>query len=196
MTGILLAGGQSKRMGTDKAFLLYRHKQLFEYPLDILKAFCDEILISSSDPRFMATGYPVIPDAFPGKGPMAGLFTCLSRAKSSGSLVLSCDLPLMDPAFIYFLIDRSMKFPITIGTNRQGKPEPMAGIYEKEILPAMESLLIDGKNKLQGLLAKTRVQYIHPEKEGFDPDQIYLNINKPEDLTKLQNIPKGNGEIR
>lgn len=195
MTGILLAGGQSKRMGTDKAFLLYRHKQLFEYPLAILTAFCDEILISSSDPRFKSTGYLVIPDAFPGKGPMAGLFTCLSRAKSSRSLVLGCDLPLMDPAFIHLLIDRSMEFPITIGTNRQGKPEPMAGIYEKEIMRTLESLLMEGKNKLQDLFAMTRAQYIHPEKEGFDPDRMYININKPEDLIKLQNIPEDNGEI-
>lgn len=186
MTGILLAGGQSKRMGKDKAFLEYKHRKLYEYPLSILTGLCDEILISSNDPRFELTGYQVIPDIFPGQGPMAGIFTCLSSARYPRSLVLGCDLPLMDPRFIQLLVSRSeQNFPVTAGLNKENKPEPLAGIYDKSLLDLMKSLLEEEKNKLRILLEMIPVQYINPTNEGYDPEVIYFNINSPRDIQNL-----------
>ena len=194
MTGILLAGGESKRMGTDKAFLEFNKRKLFEYPLAILTSLCNEILISSADSRYEITGFPVIPDKYPGQGPMAGIYTCLSIAKYPKSLILSCDLPMMDEAFIKLIVDRSKDFSATMGRNRKGKPEPMAGVYKKSLAHALETSLKKGENKLQTLFEMVNTQYIDPSHEGFDPDLIYLNVNSPKDFQYLINHPPNIGK--
>ena len=128
ISGILLAGGKSKRMGEDKAFIKYRKKELFRYPLEILEYFCDEIIISSSNPSFNNTGYLICPDEVPGLGPIGGINTCLKKTKNEYSIVLSCDTPLLDHPTINELIKNIANYNIVVAVNSTGHPESLVGL--------------------------------------------------------------------
>ena len=133
MTGILLAGGKSKRMGIDKAFIDFQGRKLYEYPLNILREFCIDVIISSSDKRFKNTGYDVIPDIIDNIGPIGGIYTCLQKIKDQKALIMSCDIPFITAEFIRILSSISGEHDITIGVNKNKQLEPLVGIYNKRI---------------------------------------------------------------
>jgi molybdenum cofactor guanylyltransferase len=86
ITGIILAGGQSSRMGTDKAMLQIDGKTLMERAIEICKPICHEILISSNNPKHENFGFTVIPDEIKNCGPMGGIYSCLKNLKPTGIL--------------------------------------------------------------------------------------------------------------
>lgn len=188
MTGILLAGGQSKRMGEDKAFLEFKGKYLYTYPLEVLRKSCDEILVSSNNERFREEGHTIIKDIYQNTGPMGGIFSCLKKANTQKSVVLSCDLPMISYDFIRFLSEKSDNFLITIGQNKKALPEPLAGIYDQSIREKMERLLLSGNFRMSSLVKGPEIQIIDIEKAGFNSDRLYFNVNSPFDIQKLRDI--------
>jgi molybdopterin-guanine dinucleotide biosynthesis protein A len=188
MTGILLAGGKSTRMGEDKAFLKFRGKYLYTYPLAILRHFCSEILISSSDERFRKDGFEVVKDEYKDSGPLGGIYSCLQRAGSEKSIVLSCDLPLVTKEFIEMLLSESGNSLICLGKNKRDMPEPLAGIYDKSLLPVMKTQLLSGNYKMSNLLTGNRHSILDVEKRGFDSDRIFFNVNSPSDIEHLKEL--------
>ena len=86
-TGIILAGGKSERMGTDKGMVKFRNKFLVEYPLEALKPSCPTILISSNNDDYRIFGYPIIQDLVSDTGPMGGIYSCLLNSESHYNLV-------------------------------------------------------------------------------------------------------------
>ena len=184
MTGILLAGGRSSRMGADKAFLKFRGRPLYKYSLDILEALCPEILISSSDQRFSGSGHRLVPDKIPGIGPLGGIYSCLSETRESRALILGCDMPGMNIDFIKVLIEQSKNHLLTVGKNQEDRVEPLAGIYHKELLEIMSNQIEKGIYKMSKLLESVHAKIIDPAESGFDPQILYRNINRPSDLEK------------
>ena len=104
-TGILLAGGSSSRMGTDKGMVEFQGKKLAEYALDLLSRFCDEIIISTGNPEYAGFGFRIIPDQLPGKGPLSGLAATLPLSSNEWNLVLGCDMPYTNSALFEFLLE-------------------------------------------------------------------------------------------
>ncbi len=186
MTGILLAGGKSSRMGEDKAFLSWKGRKLYSYPMELLELFCSEILVSSSDERFLDDGYRIIPDMIQNIGPLGGIYSCLKKAKFDRSLVLSCDNPLISKEFIDILVLNSRDYMITAGKNRDHLPEPLSGIYNKNVLDVMNRQINTGDNKMSNLLKHKNVNIIDLVVYGLDPDTVYFNVNTLEDLKKLR----------
>ena len=88
ITGIILSGGQSTRMGTDKALLQINEKTLLENAIEICKPVCKEILISSNNPEHEKFGYKIIPDEIKNCGPLGGIYTCLKNSNTEWDL---CD---------------------------------------------------------------------------------------------------------
>jgi molybdopterin-guanine dinucleotide biosynthesis protein A len=95
ITGILLAGGMSRRFGQDKGKIKIGDRYLYRYALDTLEQVCDEILISTCNELYDWGNYTSVCDEIPGIGPMGGIFTCLKQSGSEINIVLSCDLPLV-----------------------------------------------------------------------------------------------------
>lgn len=175
-------------MQTDKAFLEFNGKLMYEYPLSVLENLCDEIIISSSNERFREKAYICIPDLIENIGPIGGIYTGLSFAGSQKSLVLSCDIPLVSIELGKILIRKSENSRITVGINRAGLPEPLAGVYDKTLIKEIEELIRKGNYKTNYLLKGESVNLIDIEKEGFNSDRIYFNVNSLSDLTKLRQI--------
>lgn len=186
MTGILLAGGKSSRMGKDKAFLSWKGRKLYTYPMQLMEEFCSEILVSSSDERFLDEGYRIIPDIIQDIGPLGGIYTCLNKAKFDRSLVLTCDNPLISKKFIGKLLINSKDYLITIGKNSEHLPEPLSGVYNKKVLKLMKQQINSGDNKMSNLLDHPGVNIIDPKDYGLDPDIIFFNVNTLKDLEKLR----------
>ncbi|MCB9014065.1 MAG: molybdenum cofactor guanylyltransferase [Bacteroidales bacterium] len=182
LSGILLAGGKSSRMGTDKAFIPYENRFLYEYSLKILENFCSEIIISSSDNRFKATQYKCYPDEQPGLGPITGLYTCLKRIKNDSALVLPCDLPFINRETVQYLIAQKGSNEITVALNHDQKAEPLVGIYSRSLLPLLEKMIREQNFKMQNLLRIASAKLISiPDV----PVNAFRNINTREDLDRI-----------
>jgi molybdopterin-guanine dinucleotide biosynthesis protein A len=188
MTGILLAGGKSKRMGNSKAFIRFKGKLLYEYPLEVLKKHCTEILISSSDKRFRSTGYPVVTDIIQSAGPLGGIYTCLRKIKTEKALILSCDTPFVSSSFAELIINNSRDTAVTVGINQNGQIEPLAGVYDKNVLSFLEEMIDENDYKVNHLFDRLRVKYIDPSLEGMDPEKLFFNVNYPADLEEAKKI--------
>ena len=94
ITGILLAGGMSHRMGKEKGFIRIGPKYLYQYALQVLDNLCDEVLISTCKEGLFLEKYPLVCDEIPGIGPMGGINTCLKQSSNEINVVLSYDMPL------------------------------------------------------------------------------------------------------
>ncbi len=185
ISGILLAGGKSSRMGEDKAFMIYRGKELYRYPLGILEYFCDEIIISSDNKSFNNTNYKVYPDKEPHLGPMGGLNTCLNKIQNNYAIVLSCDTPGIDVDSINELVQLTNNQSIIVGMNADEKPEALAGIYNKNCILSIGSLINSGNYRMSELLKLEDAYYHKFSYPETKLRRIFFNINTKEDYKKL-----------
>jgi molybdopterin-guanine dinucleotide biosynthesis protein A len=96
ITGILLAGGQSSRMGHDKGMIRLGKFLMYQYPLKVLESLCDEILISTCKPLEIEEDYEQVCDKITGIGPIGGVVTCLEKSANELNIILSYDLPLVN----------------------------------------------------------------------------------------------------
>ena len=176
-------------MGTEKAILPLGGKLLYEYPLKVLEYFCDEILISSDSALLKKKcHYPFIRDEEPGLGPLMGIYSCMKNISNPVALILSCDNPNVSIEFIDHLLLHSDNSTITIGIGPGGLPEPLSGIYKKEIIPLVRSLLENGNYRLSTLIQKTKTCLVDPSIAGFVPEQLFMNINTREDFEHIKQI--------
>ncbi len=186
ISGILLAGGRSKRMGVNKAFLKFKGKELYTYPLDVLRRFCDDIVISAPARTFPPDfPYPVVPDIFPGKGPLAGIHSGLRKVRHDRTLVLSCDIPFISAEFIGDLQNKMGDAPAIAGIGTDGRPESLAAIYLTSLQPLMEEQLNAGKLRMTDFLMLIHAKLISTIELGYDPGRLFFNINTKEDLLRI-----------
>ena len=104
ITGVILAGGKSSRMGTDKGLLELNGKPLIQYAIDTLKSIGLEIIIISNNSDYEQFGFPVYPDIIPDKGPIGGVYTALSYSSTEKNLIVSCDTPFLSKKLLNYLI--------------------------------------------------------------------------------------------
>ena len=180
LSAIILAGGKSKRMGTDKTQLIYNNKTLLEHTIDLLLPFSTDILISGTIRQ--QTGYPVIPDEIQDVGPLGGLYTCLTQIKNKQAIVLPADMPLLTHHIIEYLI-HSADFNKNVNifkTNEQW--QTLVGIYSKDILPLIKDQIKEKNYKLRHLLQKSSLHLI----DGSKFAKQFINVNSPDQWRKLQ----------
>ena len=148
MNGFVLAGGRSKRMGTDKALLHYGGRPLIEHAVDLLRAAGVDPHIVGARPDLDAYA-PVIEDLRPGCGPLGGIEVALASSNSDANLFLPVDLPLLPPVFLRYLLERasitgaSATIP-TLG----GRHEPLCAVYRRDLLAGIRRSLESGNYKV------------------------------------------------
>ncbi len=190
MSGILMAGGQSSRMGRDKGFISLGGRMLYQFPLRVLEALCDEILISSCNDFPHAEGHRVVCDEISGIGPIGGLYTCLKKARHHLCLVISYDMPLVKPALFRHLLQQRKDEDIVVPVHEGHRFEPLCGLYHKNALQAMEAQIKQGSYALHQLFAgpNYRLVPVGPELAFYSPN-LFLNINEKKDLDQLSALP-------
>jgi molybdopterin-guanine dinucleotide biosynthesis protein A len=184
---VLLAGGESRRMGGDKATLLFQGKPLWQIQLDLLhKLDSAEILVSArTDPAWRPVDVQFVADAFPSRGPLSGLAASLDRIRTSHLLALAIDMPWMTEKYLKVLcaeIEPGLGVVPKIGD----RVEPIAAIYPREAMIDFRKALIGADLSLQrlvrDLVAGDKVREIPVPEHA---KKLFLNVNAPSDLPRL-----------
>jgi len=157
---VLLAGGRSSRMGTDKALLPVAGRPLWQRQVEVLRAAGAGEIIFSARPEqtWVPAGARVVRDPVPDAGPLSGIAAALAMCGETHLAVLAVDLPRMEPAWFARLLATCTPGVGAVG-RRDGFYEPLAAIYPRELLPAAEAALTRGDYSLQRLLTGAADQF-------------------------------------
>jgi molybdenum cofactor guanylyltransferase len=188
LTAFILAGGQSRRMGKNKAMEPVAGTPLICHAIRIVMAITTDLFIVGPPESCQDWGFPVIPDGVISRGPISGILTALKNSHSSLNLILACDMPQIPTEFLRLLLEKIGPAPAVIFRHPDGKAEPLCGIYSRQILPEMENAYNSGDFSLQTLLNRMSVRWIETgELPGnLDPNQIFRNVNSPADLHSFE----------
>jgi molybdopterin-guanine dinucleotide biosynthesis protein A len=181
ITGIILAGGQSSRMGTDKAMLQINGKALLEKAIEICRPVCHEILISSNNSDHENFGYIIIPDEIKNCGPIGGIFSCLKKSETNWNFVISVDSAFVTEDFVQFLISETGVFDAVVPIHENGK-EPLVAVYHKSCVPAILEQLKLKDYKMHHLLNVLNTKFTNADSWVKKYPAIFKNLNRPEDF--------------
>lgn len=189
VTGIILAGGKSSRMGTEKGLQELCGKSLISYAIEVLSVFCSEIIISSSSDAYQSLGFRVVADEFPGIGPMGGIYSALKQSKTEKTLVLSCDLPFVSVELLSHILKNSEGYQVAVPWEGNRHYEPLCGFYRSSVLDQMDSFIQKGNYKLPDLFEEISINrlIINSELELYR-EHLFLNVNSKHDLLTAENL--------
>ena len=183
ITGIILAGGKSKRMGTDKASIKLNKKTLLENSVELLRPFCETILISSNNSEHKITETKTVPDEIADCGPIGGVYSCLKESKTDWNFVISVDSALVKLQFVKHLISEIEDFDAVVPIHSKGK-EPLIALYNKNCLFEIEKIIRSGDFKMLNLLNSINTKWVDSQNWVEKYPKLFHNINRPEDLEK------------
>lgn len=175
-TAVILAGGESQRMGLDKSMLPVDGRPLIGHIADQLAFFPERLIGSSDAARYAFLQIPVVPDRQPGRGPLMGILACVDRAGHELSFVTGCDIPTLDAHFVLSLLARAQGADIVMPRLPDGRLEPLLAVYRKTVVPVAEAVLARGGRRIVELLDHLRVHYVSGEAPAW-----YRNLNTVED---------------
>lgn len=184
ITAILLAGGKSQRMGTDKGLLELNGKTFIQHICDALQPIVgDSILIISANKAYDALGFSRVEDIIENKGPVGGLFTGLQASKTRLNLVLSVDVPLVSTELLEWLVkNHDDRFWVT-QTKFAEKTSPLIAVYDRQMGNVFEEHLTVDQLKLRKVIEQVKHQtVVVPEKWS----QQLQNINTQEEYQKIK----------
>ena len=181
-SAIILAGGKSSRMGTDKGLVEFNGKKMIEHILDVIKYLTDEILIVSNNPDYKKFEFPVAEDIYKECGPLGGIHAGLSKSTTPWSFVIGCDMPYITSGFLEFLILQLPQPCDAIVPVHDEKVEPLCALFNRTALPKMESLLLKNELKMQEVVTKLNSKFVDVPMNHFLASMIFKNINSRVDL--------------
>lgn len=187
-SGIVLAGGQSRRMGRDKALLELDGRSLLTRTAEVMARVAGEVLVVGRDslPPDVALAR-AIPDVRPGLGPIGGLLTGLDRIESERCLVVGVDMPFLDPHLLGFLIESASGAAATVPLV-EGRAQPLHAVYSRSILPVIQAQIGAGDYSMRSLLANLDVCWIgEAVLRVHDPHlRSFLNVNDAEEWLRIR----------
>ena len=199
IAGLLLAGGQSDRMGQDKRYIIYNGKPLILIACEKLVAVCDEVTVLVADQNDVGKLQAHLPadmkfiiDAWPNQGPMGALITGLDSMSHSMGLLMPVDMPLMTTDFLFRLRDFAQsaenQYDAIIPMHNQ-IPQVTLGIYKKNITQELNDLFQVGERSLFNWCnnQKERILFIQQETwSAWGEAELFSNFNSPHDLSNLR----------
>jgi molybdopterin-guanine dinucleotide biosynthesis protein A len=195
ITSIVLAGGKGTRLGKDKLREVVGGRPLLQRVIDSLSPISEQILVVTAQGQkrlaIQATQSKVasVPDIYPGRGALGGIYTGLTAAKSQYSLVVAADMPFLNPDLLQHLVSVAPGFDVVM-PRIDGEIEPLHAVYSRDCLPAIQEQMERNQLQIRIFLERVRVRYVElAEIDRFDPRHLsFFNVNTPEDLTKAQEI--------
>ncbi len=190
VSGIVLAGGLSSRMGRDKTLLLYNNETLIQRTVRKLQTVVDEIIIASNNTaKYNIPGIIEIPDTYSGMGPLGGMHAGLSACKHNYAFVVSCDMPLFSEDLAIYLLDHRQGFDVVI-PEIHNRLEPLCAVYSTTCIKPIERCLQAGISKVIDFYPEVRVNRIGENKlcPIGNVGEMFYNLNTPQDLYNLGKI--------
>jgi len=190
VTGAILAGGESRRLGRDKATLLLGGKPLAHWVAEALAPAVTELWLVTNHPQtHLALNLPLVTDLVPFQGPLGGLATALFYARSPWVLITSVDAPFLSPRLAAALAAAAAKTtrPALV-CRSQRNVEPFPGLYAVRLLSRLQDFFLQERRTFMAFLDPQRPEVWGPEIwRTFDPEGLsFENLNQPEDLARLE----------
>ena len=180
ISGAVMAGGRSSRLGVNKAFLKFRDRPAIELVLEKVSALVSPVMIITNSPsEFRYLPAAAAADIRPGCGPLSGIHAALSLSPTEYVLVVSCDLPLLTPPILRALLTGYPGYDITLFKHELF--EPLCAVYRRTCLPALEELIDHGDYRIIDLFPTLNVNVIR-----VDQKELFQSINTPEDYSRLR----------
>lgn len=184
--GVILAGGESRRMGRPKALLRVGESTLIEAVIGRLRGACSEILIITNTPElYRHLRLRMVPDALPGRQSLVGIFTGVLHM-GGPAFVCACDMPFLNPALIRHLGSLADGVDVVI-PRHGGDYEPLHAVYTPACLEPIRRS-VQRRERNTGFLQEVKVRVVEVEEiRRFDPDlRSFVNVNTPEDYARIQ----------
>ncbi len=182
VTGIILAGGASKRMGKDKGLCDFKGKPLVQHSINILEPICKTILISTNNNSgYKQFGFETVGDEFRNIGPIGGIYSSLKQSPNNDNLVISCDTPFLDGDLLKTVLSFRQSYDIVVPQYRNSYFEPLAAYYSREIIPVLLDSISKKDYKLINLFEKVRFRSVSIDADAENINR-FKNINTPKDL--------------
>ena len=182
-TTIILAGGQSSRMGSNKALLPYKGKPLIQYSIDLARQFTNDIVLSANNRDLDFLGFEVVNDILAVKAPLAGIHSGLTSSRSEWNLVLTCDMPNVSKALINKLMSELNHRVAMVAPQHDGYIEPLCGFYHRDVIPVIEANFAQGKLSLYDLAGSVRHSFVAiNDLSSAETAHLFRNVNAIEDL--------------
>ncbi|WP_231883416.1 molybdenum cofactor guanylyltransferase [Anoxybacillus sp. B7M1] len=183
MIGAVLAGGQSRRFGSPKAFAKRKNQYFFQIAVDALHPFVKEVYIVSHPDlvaRFerMVTNEKVVMDEerYRGQGPLAGIYTVMKQTEADWIFVLPCDMPYMQSDTVGRMVSYvDCAFDIVVSTHF-GRLQPLVGAYHRRTMKWIEHMLQHGDNRMRSLFEHCSVRYVNEQDFGAE-EIVFRNVN-------------------
>lgn len=182
-TGVVLAGGQSSRMGRDKALIEIDGRTMLDRSIELLRPHCREVLVIGDPLKYAPAHAAVLPDDAPGQGPLGGVLTAMRHARYVRLLVLACDLPGVNERLLFRLKDALLDGVDAAVPQHHGFIEPLASAWHRHGIEALEVCVAQGRLKMSDALATVNTAWLSvtPGEDGW-PADLFRNLNRPDDL--------------
>ncbi len=184
VTGVLLAGGNSSRMGRNKALMSLAGHRLVDRVLAVLRGIFDDLLMVTNSPDLYADlGVRMVPDLVADKGALGGIHSAIHHAATPHCLVVACDMPFLNAAVLRYLAEQRAGCDVVV-PSLHGKPQPLHAVYGKACLQPIARRLGTDRLHVVGFFPDVRVREVTAkELAGFDPDGLsFRNLNTPEEF--------------
>ncbi len=188
VSAAILAGGQSRRMGRDKAWIdLGDGRPLVRRVIDAVSVVADDVLIVANDERYRTLGPRVVPDAHPGAGVLGGIATAIASARHPAVIVVACDMPFVRPEALRSLVALADGWDAVVPLVR-GERHPLHALYTRGCLVLFEQAIVAGRLRVISALEELRVRTLgEAELSAVDPGLVSVtNVNTPEELAELR----------
>ncbi|MBP6611183.1 MAG: molybdenum cofactor guanylyltransferase [Paludibacter sp.] len=180
LTGILLCGGKSTRMGSDKFSQLYNQIPLYKPALHVLELNCEHVLVSSNVNYPEFANYQLINDEHENIGPIGGILACLKKSSTTYNLIMACDMPFITGNIVKEMRLIECNFEAIVPLNN-GQAEPLYAIYNKSICSKLEKLILQNKYSLRKMLSELTVCYLDVNEHVSE----FVNVNTLAELRAL-----------
>jgi molybdenum cofactor guanylyltransferase len=188
ITGFVLAGGKSSRMGRDKARLSFDGRTLLETALEAAHAVAGNVFILG-DPELYGAYAPTIADVFPGCGPLGGIHAALARTRTEFNLMIAVDTPFLSAGLLRYLAGRAVQARAMVTAPEiNAYPQPLCAVYSRAFLPIAEQALKTGAFKIVPLFPEAGALLIREAelKQVAFTAEMFENLNTPEDLERAR----------
>jgi molybdopterin-guanine dinucleotide biosynthesis protein A len=191
-SGYVLAGGQSARMGRDKALLPYRGGTLVAHVARIVAEALGgaqamaAVAIIGDPGRYSGLGFPVRADLIAGCGPLGGIYTALSLSPNDWNLVVACDMPNVSIAGLRSLLARALESAANclVASGPAGESEPLCGLYHRRCLPALDRAIRDKRFRMKSLVLELGAEIVPLDAASL------ANVNTPAEWLELDGQPR------
>ena len=157
----VLAGGQSKRMGQDKAFLEVGGQRVIDRVLAQVKPLTDDLFIGTNSPeKYKEFGLRLVPDIYPDKAALGGIYSAIAAARYARVLIVACDMPFLNVGLLQHLIELAPTADVIAPLIEPPQPETLHAVYGKNCLPAIEPRLRANKLRVIGFFEAVSVRYV------------------------------------